>query len=131
MCLIPDHPDQLPLPLKLSDNGSTDSRGPTGEPSPSAELSDLMVRLHHGVSDISVGSLLIQTIAPGTFVALKAGPLDGYTVTLSFALTSSYYATLIEALERTSGIAGENVSVAVKFEPTTQNLAQSTTAPST
>jgi len=118
------------LQLKLWENGLTDSPGPTGEPSLSEPIGARAVRVHKGLSDISVASLLIEGSAPATFVALKREGLEGYMVTVSSALTSSKYAALIGRLERTPGIAGESVSVGVTFEPMTPNLVPPSTAPS-
>jgi len=113
-----------------SETGSTPSPGPTGEPSLSAQLSEMTVRLHHGVSHLSVASLSMTHDIPGTFTALKRGALEGYTLMLSCGLTSSQYAALINALERVSTDLGSGVSVALEFEPMTPNLAPYITAPS-
>jgi len=107
---------------KSSENGLAGSLGPTGELSPSGQLGARLVRHHKGVSDILVGSLLIENLVPATFSALKVEDLEGYTVTLSFGLTSTRYAELISRLETSAGMLGENVSVGVKFEPMTPNL---------
>jgi len=145
---IRDHPDQLPLPLlnperrsgarqgvgcrsEPSESGSTPSPGPTGPPSLSDRLSDMTVRLHQGLSHMSVGSLSATRDIPGTFAALKKGGLDGYTLMLSCALTSTEYGALIAALEGPPTVLGESVSVALEFVPTTPNLVPPTTAPST
>ena len=124
-CLIDGTP-----PLEPSDNGSTDSHGQTGPPSLSAQLSALTVRLHRGLSHLSVGSLTMTGDVPGTFTALKQADSEGFTLMLSCALTSSQYAALIAALEGPPTALGESVSVGVEFEPLTPNLAQPTTAPS-
>jgi len=113
-----------------SENGSAASLGPTGEPSPSGQHLVSMVRQHKGLSDISVSSLLVMDKCPATFTALKLDALDGYTVTLSFGLTSSQYGDLISMLEANASLDGDNVSVGVKFEPTTPNLVPQDTAPS-
>jgi len=127
---IPRHPDQIDPPLGPSDNGSTDSPGPTGPPSLSAQLSEMTVRLHQGLSHLSVASLNVTEDVPGTFTALKRADLGGFTVMLSCALTSSQYAALIARLEGGPTALGENVSVELAFEPLTPNLVQPTTAPS-
>jgi len=114
-----------------SEAGSTPSHGPTGEPSLSERLGEQTVRLHQGLSTISASSFILKEGLPATFVALRKGPLDGYTVMLSCALTSSEYGELVRMLEVTHSMLGESVSVGVKFEPTTPNLVQPTTAPST
>lgn len=115
---------------QLLGHGSTQCPGPTGEPSLSGRLSELTVRLHKGVFDISVGSSLIENLVPGTFSVLKRDRLEGYMVTLSFVLTSTRYAEIISRLETSSGIAGENVTVGARFEPMSQNLVPPTTAQS-
>lgn len=133
--------------LGLSENGSTDSRGPTGEPSPSgldapndvpgptpgtaAPVGVTMVRRHQGRSDISVASLILLEEHPAFFSAWKLGDLGGYTVTLSFDLTSQRYKTLIDRLGTRHSIAGESATVGVEFVPTTPNLVQPTIAAST
>jgi len=123
MCPLPMHPDQLPLiPSKPSQDGLRTSPGPIGGPSLSEQLSEMTVRLHQGLSHISVGSLTLTKDVPGTFTALKREDLGGYTVMLSCALTSSQYAALIAALEGPPTALGENASVAVEFEPLTPNL---------
>jgi len=138
MCPITEHPDQLSLPFRKnnplpepSESGSTPSPGPTGGHSLSATLSALTVRLHKGLSHMSVGSLSLTHDVPGTFTALKRDDLGGYTLMLSCALTSSQYAALIAALEGPSTALGESVSVGLEFVPMTPNLAPPSTAPST
>lgn len=116
---------------KRSQSGSTDSLGPTGEPLPLAARGATLVRRHQGLSTISVGFLILHEEVPATFLALKQDDSDVYMVTLSFALTSIGYANFIQTLEGISGIDGENVTVVVKFEPTTQNSVRPTIAPST
>lgn len=129
-----DHyePPPPPSPFKpRSVIGSMDSRGPIGEPSRLESDGATPVRLHQGLSTISVSSFLMKEDVPATFVALKREHLAGYMVTLSCVLTNMEYGILIDSLERSAGIVGESVSVGVKFEPTTPNLVQPTTAPST
>ena len=131
MCpLIPGGPPPNETPPEPSANGSTDSHGQTGPPSLSEKLSELTVRLHQGLSHMSVGSLSTTRDVPGTFTALKRDGLDAYTVMLSCVLTSTQYAALIGALEGPQTALGESVSVGVDFVPTTPNLVQPTTAPS-
>jgi len=114
-----------------SGNGSTDSPGPIGEPSPSDPRGATLARHHKGLSTISVSSLLLKESAPAIFYALKREALEGYMVTLSCVLTSSEYGSLIRMLETPPGIVGVNASVGVKFEPTTPNLVPPSIAPST
>jgi len=142
-----------PLQLELEDqisgelleNGSGSSPGLTGEPLPSESDAGTdadgitpingagvrMVRRHQGLTDMSVSSLCLAEKLPGTFVALKREGLDGYTVMLSCALTSSEYASVISTLETMPSMLGRPVSVGVRFEPTTPNLVPPDTAPST
>jgi len=131
MCPVTEHPDQLPLPLGPSVNGSTASPGPIGEPSPLERLGARLARHHKGLSTISLGISTVQRECPGTFSALRKGGLEGYTVTLSCDLTSSQYADLIATLERNVTLDGGGVTVDVEFEPMTPNLVPPTTAPST
>ena len=133
-------PEEPPMPLGT---GSPDSTGHTGEPSPSdqdapTDAGDLThisrvgvtpVRVHKGHTRISVGSLTLHEEIPGSFSALRVGPLGAYTVTLSCVLTSSRYGALVAALERPATALGSGVSVALEFEPTTPNLVPPTTAP--
>ena len=109
-------------PNKLLENGSTDSPGPTGEPSRSDRLSERTVRLHQGLSHLSVASLSLTRDVQGTFTALKRGDSDGYTVMLSCALTSTEYAALLAALEGSPTALGQPVSVELEFAPMTPNL---------
>jgi len=133
--MCPDFPNDELVQMRArslrSETGSPNSDGLTGGPSPLEERGARLVRHHRGLFDISVGSLLIENLVPGTFVALRRGALDVYMVTLSFALTNTRYGEIISRLESTSGVAGENVTVGVTFEPTTPNLVPPTTAPST
>ena len=128
--MLGDSPEEDDSPEPL-ESGLADSNGPTGEPLPSEGSGVRMVRRHHGLSTISVSSLILTERVPGTFVALKGVGLGEYTVTLSLGLTSTQYAALIATLEQQPGTPGGNVSVGVKFEPTTQNLVPQDTAPST
>jgi len=135
-------PRQLSL---LSADGSPDSSGATGEPSPSAsdappdapettptdEAGGTVVRLQRGRSSISAGFLHLTEDAPATFVVLKREGLDGFMVTLSSVMTSSQYGALISTLETTLSADGTNASVGVNFVPTTPNLVQPDTAPNT
>ncbi len=136
-------PRQIDLEDELSEYGLTASNGPTGPPSPSgpdapetAEPTTAtvvagvkMVRHHKGRATISTGFLrLFQESSPATFIASREGPLgDAYMVTLSLELDVGQWAQLLGLLT----MPGENVSVVVAFDPTTPNLAPSTTAPST
>jgi len=148
MCPIREHEvNGKPVYVVPSDYGLNNSDGRIGEPIPSEsgapesapedtpasvdEAGVRMVRHHRGRSDISVSFLHLTEACQGTFTALKGGPLEGYTVTLSCALTSTKYADLIRMLETTPSTPGKTVSVVVKFEPTTPNLVPSTIAPST
>jgi len=130
MCPQTKHPQQLPAPPEPSGIGSGDSTGHTGAPSLSEKLSELTVRLHQGLSTISVGLLIERKECPATFTALKRGDLGGYTVMLSCVLTSSEYADLISLMETAPTLDGETASVDVKFVPMTPNLVPPTTAPS-
>jgi len=123
--------EMFPTEEPSSENGLGTSPGPIGEPSHSAPDGETMVRLHQGLSTISVSTLLDLTECPGTFVASKRGALDGYTVTLSCALTSSQYGQLVEMLSNTPVQTGAGVSVGLKFAPMTPNLVQLDTAQST
>jgi len=117
---------------RSSESGSTDSTGLIGEPLPLERLGAKMVRAHRGLSTISAGGFLLNVQElPGTFTALKRAGEEGYTVTLSCDLTSSYYAVLIANLERTLSTPGAHVSVAVEFVPSTPNEAPPSTAQST
>jgi len=133
--MCPDFPNDELVRMRARslrlETGSTDSHGPTGQPSPLESHGARLVRQHQGVSTTSVGSLILTEGRPGSFAALKRGHLDGYMVTLSCVLTSSEYGSLIKMLETTPGIAGENASVVVRFEPMTPNEVPPTTAPST
>jgi len=117
-----DHYSPTPL-----ETGSTNSNGPTGEPSLSERSGARVVRHHRGLSTISVHSLLTGAQdVPGTFLALRREGSAGYMVTVSCDLTSSQWAGMLMHL----GVPGENNSVDVKFAPTTGNLVRPTTAPS-
>jgi len=113
------------------ENGLGDSPGPTGGPSLSDQLSEMTVRLHRGVSHLSVASLSLTQDVPATFTVLKLGALAGYTVMLSCGLTSLQYGALIVALEGPATELGDGASVGLEFEPTTPNLVRPTIAPST
>jgi len=137
MCPKQEHPDwvshgasgterQLP-----SESGSTPSPGPTGERSLLANVSESTVRRHRGLSTISVSTWLVTEDLPASFTVLKRGDLGGYMVMLSCVMTSSEYSTLIAMLETRPSMVGKTVTVGVEFEPTTPNLVQPTTAPST
>jgi len=126
-----------------SGNGSPDSTGRPGGPSPSdpaaPDIAPLnmstkaggvrMVRHHRGRSTISVGLLTrFQDLEPASFIALSGvGSAGVHTVTLSLELTRVQW----ESLERALTMPGSNVSVAVSFEPTTENLVPLITSPST
>lgn len=128
-----------------SENGYMGSSGPTGAPSPSdldapapvksptnIELDGVTaVRLHHGLSTISVGGLEIDVRdVQGSFTALKVEDSGGYMVTLSCVLTATEYSLLVDRLgagKLTSkrimlSETGEPDSVDVRFVPTTPNL---------
>lgn len=124
MCPNPNSPEH-------SATGSKNSTGPTGAPSLSARLSEMAVRVHQGLSHMSVASLSLTHDVPGTFTALKKEGLDGYTVMLSCALTSTQYAALIAALEGPQIVLGGGASVELEFEPLTPNLVPPTIALST
>jgi len=123
--------DHWLLKYEPSANGSGATNGPTSEPSLSGRLSEMTVRLHRGLSHLSVTGLTLTEDVPGTFTALKRADLDGFTVMLSCALTSSQYAALISNLEGGPTALGENASVGVVFEPSTPNLVRPTIALST
>jgi len=124
-----------------SESGLEVSDGRIGEPIPSESdapetasfptsikaVGEPVVRLHQGLSDISVGFLTEILECPATFVASKKDALAGYTVTLSCAMTNSQYASLVTALSTP----GKAATVDVAFEPTTPNLVQQDTAPNT
>jgi len=133
-------PEKDPLQLDLEDYvhpplpweaGWTPSNGATGEPSRSGPGSVRLVRQHQGLSTISAGSLIVGEKLQAIFSASKGEGSDEYMVTLSCVLTSTRYAALVAGLETTPGLVGTTVSVGVKFEPTTPNSVQPSTAPST
>lgn len=130
------------VPYRPSETGSTDSSGPTGEPSPlesdaPATVSSntvmkaagvSLVRRHQGRASISIGFLTRFQGAPATFLALKEDHGEGAVmVTLSLKLGADRW----RALERGLILRGVTGSVDVNFVPTTPNEAPPTTAEST